>query len=355
MKTLAPAKRPKTTFNLGAAMKTLVANSTEATDDRFSVARRVVDALPSALSTPAAEPLQIAATTSPGDPLDVSSFQVGQSYEVPIGLIDSNPIGARVFYRVENIDQMSESMFQQNQLVSVNGFVKGNRIELYDGETRLRSARARGIPRLLVKVDTPPVDALDQYTRSAHLNNQRSNHNALDIAVRLKQFLDIGIYPNQEALMQNYRDEKGRQLSKSQVSMYMRIGRIPERFLQKMSQADSTSSFTVAYEVGAIFDTPEYAAQPDKFDALAHDVIETIQSKELSKEQSKNLILSKLQDKQSRMRAESIPVKYGATKGTLKIFPLRGQLDLSFKGLTDDKLPELRELVEKMLAGQMAL
>jgi ParB family chromosome partitioning protein len=55
------------------------------------------------------------------------------------------------------------------------------------------------------------------------------------------------------------------------------------------------------------------------------------------------------------MRAESMPVKFSGTKGTLKVFPSRGQLDLSFKGLSEEKLAELRQSVEKMLAGQMAI
>jgi ParB family chromosome partitioning protein len=137
--------------------------------------------------------------------------------------------------------------------------------------------------------------------------------------------------------------------------MYLRIAKIPERLLEKMSANIRTSSFTTAYEISGIFVVEGYAENADKFIKLAEDIIEEIQLKKLGKEQSKSLIAAKLKGPQTRLRPETVPVKYADQKGTLKVFPSRGQLDLSFKGLPENKLIELRESVEKMLAGQMAL
>lgn len=359
-KTNKQTKRTRPAFDMSASMRSLVDTSESAAEDRFAVAKRIVQEQPSALSPTAlsqeamtaAQPVLVRKSA---DALDVTSFGVGQTYVVPTSLIDSNPNGARVFYRIEHTEQIGQSMAASGQQVAVNAFVKGTRIELIDGETRLRAARAYGIPDLQVKIEVPPKNSIEQYTRSALLNSNRSSHNCLDAAVRMSGLLASGAYDSQDAIVAGFTNEKGKKVSKAQVSMYMRISRIPERFLQKMSQSDHTSTFSVAYEVSGIFVVPNYEEEGEKFDAIATDVIEDIQAKELGRDQTKSLIAGKIQGKQSRLRGENISVKYGTTKGTLKVFPQRGQIDLSFKGLPETKLEELRATIERMLSGQMSI
>ena len=348
-----PVKKVKLDF--AASTAELMRASTESADDRWVTARRITEASPTALS-----PGQATATPTPSagaqnGPLTASSLVVGQVYELPIALLDSNPYGARFFYRAENIDKVGSSMSEDSQLVPVNGFVNGERVELYDGETRLRSARSTGKPTLLVKIDTPPADALDQHRRSSLFNSVRSNHSHLDVAVRLKQFLDTGIYASQEEVGRLYLDEQGQPIGPQRASMYLRIAAIPLSFLQLMSEKDNTSTFTAAYEIGAIFQSASYRSRPEDVGVMAREVIKEIQDKELGKVQIKALVQAKLDGPQPRQRAESFPVKFAGTKGTLKVFPSRGQLDLSFKGLPEEKLTELRDAVEKLLSGQMAL
>lgn len=349
-------KRPKVRLDYAAATTDLMRQSSEATDERWAKAQLITAAQPSAL-TPAAHvaPAAFKTVAVQSGLIDVLALQVGQVYDLPISLLDSNPYGARFFYRFENVDKLGASMAEDSQLVPVNGFVKGERIELYDGETRLRSARSTGKTTLQVKLDAPPENALDQHRRSALFNSLRSNHTHLDVAVRLKQFLDEGFYKTQEELGEKYLDDNDRPIGLSRANMYLRIARIPMPFLQLMSEKDHTSTFTVAWAIAGIFTSNGYESSPEKYDLMAREVIKEIQDKELGTEKSKSLITSKLQGPQSRMRADSVPVKYAGIKGTLKVFPERGQLDLSFKGLPEERLTELRDAVEKMLAGQMAL
>lgn len=345
-------KRAKVKLDFTAAKTDFLRQSSEATDERWAKAEQITSTQPSALS---ANPVAVALAPAPfttSTVFDVGSLVVGQVVDLPVTLLDSNSYGARFFYRFENIDKVGTSMMEDSQLVPVNGFVKGNRIELYDGETRLRSARSTGRATLQVKIDKPPESPLDQHRRSALFNSLRSNHTALDIAVRLKQFLDEGIYSSQEELVNHYRDEDDNRISKSGVSMYLRIARTPMTVLHLMSEKNATSALMTAYEISGIFESQAYKAEPEKYESLAREVIKEIQEKELGRQQSKSLIDAKMKGPQSRMRAENIPVKYAGGKGTLKVFPSRGQLDLSFKGLPEDRLIELRESVEKMLAGQ---
>lgn len=359
-KTNKQTKRSRPAFDMGASMRSLVDTSEEAAEDRFSIAKKIVQEQPSALSSrvPTQEPEtapQPVVVRKSADALDVASFEVGQTYVVPTSLIDSNPNGARVFYRMEHTESIGQSMAESGQQVAVNAFVKGTRIELIDGETRLRAARAYGIPHLQVKIEVPPKDSVDQYIRSANLNSNRSSHNCLDAAVRMSGLLASGAYENQEAIVAGFTNEKGKKVTKSLVSMYMRISRIPERFLQKMSQSDHTSAFGVAYDLSGIFAAPEYQEEIEKFDAIATGLIEEIQEKELGRDQTQSLIAGKIKGKQTRQRSENISVKYGNTKGILKVFPQRGQIDLSFKGLPESELDQLRATIERALSGQMSI
>ena len=345
-------KRAKVKLDFTAAKTDFLRQSSEATDQRWAKAEQITSTQPNALSINSSV---VALTHSPSivtNDLQVSSLVVGQVYELPVTLLDSNTYGARFFYRFENVDKVGTSMTEDSQLVPVNGFIKGERIELYDGETRLRSARSTGRATLQVKIDKPPGSPQEQHRRSALFNSLRSNHTALDIAVRLKQFLDEGVYSSQDELVDKYRDENDHPISKSGVSMLIRISRIPMPFLHLMSEKNVTSTLTTAYEISGIFESEAYKLEPEKYDSLAREIIKEIQEKELGKQQSKLLIDSKMDGPKSRIRAESVPVKYGGTKGTLKVFAARGQLDLSFKGLSNEKLNELKDAVEKLLAAQ---
>jgi ParB family chromosome partitioning protein len=353
------AKRAKPAFDLGASMQALVDVSATAADNRFDVARKVVQNQPSAVT---ASPVsaQPDAQDTPAyrkaiEGFDVSAFVVGQSYVVPTDLIDSNPNGARVFYHVEDTDEIGKSIKTDGQKMAANAFVKGNRIELIDGETRLRGARAYGVPTLEVKIETPPASAAEQYRRSALLNSHRTNHSSLDTAVRLKGLWDSGAYETQDELGKAFPDEKGKPLSKSQVSMFLRIAGVPERFLEKMSHAPNTSGLMIAYEISGMFSSAEYQADSDKLDHVVSEAIAEIQARQLGKAQSVALIASKLQGKKSRLRAERMAVKYGTVQGTLQWVAKRGQLSLSFEALPEAKLEELKDLIRKMLDGQLSI
>lgn len=360
--TVAVTKRAKPAFSLAASLSKLQTASDEVADNRFAIAKQVTDLQPTALSgvttpvnsvPPALQPDSLVV----GEPayFDPNNCQVGSVYQVPLKFIDENQYGARHFYHSNSVDGIGKTMQNAGQDVAANGFVQDNRVKLIDGGTRLRAARSHGLETLEVKIEAPLLDPREQFKRSALLNDQRSSHSALDLAYRMNQMLLEGIFASQDDLAANVLGPSGNALAKSQISMYLRIAKIPERLLEKMSLNPQTSSFTIAYEVSGIFSAPGYAEDPNKFNELAAEVVAEIQDKALGKEQTKTLIDSKMTGPQTRMRAESVPVKFSGTKGTLKVFTSRGQLDLSFKGLTPEKLTELRESVEKMLAGQMAL
>lgn len=350
------AKKSKQHLDLAASMGRLQSASDEVADNRFAIAQQVTSIQPSALTTtnktlPTGSNIQVEPKAVAATSFDASLCVVGQVYEVPIHLVDENQYGARHFYIADQIDDIGTTMASDGQDVAANGFVKNERIELFDGGTRFRAARSRGLPTLSVKIEAAPASPKDQLRRSILLNEQRSSHSCIDLAYRMNKMLSEGLYTDQTEMAKHIPDKTGKPMVKSQISMYLRIGRIPERVLQRMSTNEKTSNFTAAYAITDIFNHAGYTADQDTFDKMAEDVIDEIQSKKLSSEQAKTLIAAKLKGPKTRIRPESVQVKYGDSKGTLKVFPSRGQLDFSIKGLLPEALTELQDRIEKLCSS----
>ncbi len=301
-------------------------------------------------SPPANSPqVQTPAQVAHGSETDISDLKSGFVYDVPLNILQRSEFNARVFYSTEELDEMSKSLLAKGQDVPAVGYLNGSRITLVDGQKRFQAATNASLPTLKVLIAQAPANECEEYEESRRINLTRSSQTALDDAVRWKSMIDKGTYSSQSELATKLN------VSEGNVSKTISITSIPERLLRMMSDHPQTRTLSIAYEVSRIFTTAKFKEMPDDATYLAQEVIDEIKKKDMGRNQVKTLIDSKLVGPKQRMRAEAMPVKYGEVKGTLKIFPSRGQLDLSFKGLPEEKLAELRESVEKMLAGQMAL
>ncbi len=70
-------------------------------------------------------------------------YLVGQTYDVPLGKIKSNPLNPRFVYNNAAIDQMATSLSRMGQITPATGFVEeSGEVVLIEGETRLRGCRA---------------------------------------------------------------------------------------------------------------------------------------------------------------------------------------------------------------------
>ncbi len=364
------AKPSKPRLDLASSYDSLSAAAVQRSEERFSGgvsraerASQLVQSHPSAFGGQGLVQ-EIAAGSADTDAVPVfnpSRFVVGRVYRVPIALIDPNTYGARVYYRAVDVDRISMSFTESTtgegkQKVAANGWVKPDgRIELDDGGTRLRAARSSGLEYLEVKIEPPPKDPREQFKRSKSLNEDRSSQTALDLAVMFRKLLDDGVYASQDELAADMTDSKGAPLTKSTVSMYLRVERIPDRLRRLMVEHEQTTHFTIAYEISALFTADDYSSKRDHYEAIAEEVIREVQSKNLGKQQVIDLVRSKLQGPKSRTRPESTKVKVGDKQGTIKVFESRGQVDFTIKGLDGKTLKELVDGIQKICAGQLPL
>lgn len=283
-----------------------------------------------------------------GPETDINDLQVGVVYDVPLNILQRSEFNARVFYSTEELDEMSKSLLSKGQDVPAVGYLKNGRITLVDGQKRYQAATNASLPTLKVLIAQAPANECEEYEESRRINLTRSSQTALDDAVRWKSMIDKGTYASQSELALKLN------VSEGNVSKTISITAIPERLLRMMSDHAQTRTLSIAYEVSRIFSAAKFKEAPDDAAYLAQEVIDEIKKKDMGRNQVKSLIDSKLEGPKQRMRAEAMPVKYGEVKGTLKVFPSRGQLELSFSGLPEDKVNELKERVEQMLAGHLS-
>ncbi len=352
-----PPKARPGAIDFGAALSNLTKNAEKAADTRFATAAQVLSTQSSALQPVLApityqsdQPSPISASSAVGE------YEVGKTYAVPIKLIDPNPVGARHFYRMRDVEEIVLTMADGGQQdVAANGFVSQGRVQLIDGGTRLRAARSSGYETLDVKIEEPPANLREQFKRSARLNDNRNPHTALDIAVNFKRLIENGVYSSQDELAADMTDVAGKPLLKSQVSQYMRIARIPERLLQMMSENESTSNVTQAYLISGIFETTQYKSDPQKYDTVVEDIISVIAAKKLNKEQTASYIDSVISGKKERASSSTSVMKFGDKAGSFKVFPTKGQIVFTMQGLDEASVEEIRTRIERALAGQMPL
>lgn len=336
-------------------------NLSEATaNDKFATAARVAESGATAVSTAQTEPPVErdfnSVSGSRSDSNNPLQYGIGGTYSVPLSLIDLNPWGARYFY-VEAAVEVIVKAFEGDgpkQDVACNGFVtEQGRVQLVDGGTRYRAARATGKPTLDVKIEEPLLHPIDLYNRSAKLNNQRTSECHLDTAFLFTKFLKDGTCRTHEEIISKIKKPDGSEYLPSQISAYVKIGRIPEHFLQMMRRKEQTSMFTIAGFIADIFAQPDYEQREEFYTTLASDVIEHIGSKKLSKEQSRSFIDAKLNPVQSRTREtpKALDLQFDGKPISLKLFPKRGEVQLVATGLDESQVNLLKDRLQAAFAS----
>lgn len=291
-------------------------------------------------ATPHEPPALAPARESPPEAA-LQDWRPGETHEVALQAIDENPLNARVFYANIEIDEMALSLQKNGQDVPAKGYVDAARVILIDGQKRLRAARAAGLKTLRVEIVRQPETPLEQYFASRRINLERSSQTALDDAIRFRKLLSEGLVESQAALARQVG------LSEGAISQILSINQIPQRVLLHMKERPATCGAAMGYQLSQLFSRRALEVHDaDKLEQLALEVLEEIVESGLSVKQVQALVASRLAGPRARDKSETRSVSFGGAKGTLKVFEKKRQIDFSIKGLSDEKLQELRARLE---------
>lgn len=283
----------------------------------------------------------------------------GEIVRVPLSLIDLNEFGPRQIYNAETVDKVS-STFESGQDDAAHGYVESGRVKLIDGGTRYHAAKDTSVGYLDVKIEEPPETKLGLYLRARELNDKRSQPSALDFALSLKVLLDKGAVESQRDIVENVPGPNGKKMTEGTVSKYLRIARVlPSDVRDRMSKSELTSGFSAAWEISELFaDDPQGDLLTERTE-MALGIIRAIVDDEVGTERMSTnklhkLVRSKIDGPQTRERSVVHQLDLSGHKGHIKVFAKKGALDLSLRGLSEERLKRLRERLEATVKDFLA-
>lgn len=284
---------------------------------------------------------------SSGLVLSVSDIRVGQVHEVPLALIVDSPRNARVHYVQEEVDELATELQADGQKVPAYGYVDGDKVKIVDGGKRLRAARAGGLETLRVDIHEMPASEKEVYKLSRQMNLQRSAQTCFDDAIRFRQMLDDGIFKDQEEL--------GRELlngaSQATVSQILSLNKIPQQILRLMrDDPKKLCQVAFAFEVARKFSEGE-VPEPSKIHTIS-EVLRRVSEEDLSLKKTQELFESRLGTPKARVQGTFLRVKFGAADGQIKLYKTKGVVELSMKGVPEDKIQELADRIQRAITEE---
>jgi ParB family chromosome partitioning protein len=263
-----------------------------------------------------------------------TSYQVGSVYEIPLGRIRSNPFNPRAVYTSSAVDDMASSMLAGGQRISATAFVDAQgEVVLIEGETRLRGARAAGLPFLRVEIRPRPGSDRELYEEARAANVERRDQSPLDDAIKWKELLAKKIYPTQKALAQAL------DLGDDHISRTLSLANLPTRIIHAAAEHPELLSHKMLnaireyWTVKGDADTLELILDVAKNGMGYRDVAARRKAAENGPVR--------------RARSSRVAVKFKGAAGELKSFAEEGRIELVLKGV-DSMTSE--ELVEKILS-----
>ena len=258
----------------------------------------------------------------------VVDYQVGNVYDIPVGLIKSNPFNPRAVYTTTAVDNMAHSLSTSGQRISATGYIDDHaQVTLIEGETRLRGARSAGLETLRVEIRQRPASDRELYEQARAANVERRDQTPLDDAIKWKELLAKRLYPTQAALA------KALGLGEDHVSRTLSLAGLSNRVIHAVADNHELLNHKMLnalrefWEVQGDEKTIELIFEVAKTGMGYRDVVARRKS------------AAKAPVRRPRSTREVLIFKGG--KGELKSFEEDGRVELILKGLSPEVSQEL--------------
>ncbi|MDZ5458076.1 ParB/RepB/Spo0J family partition protein [Azohydromonas lata] len=261
-------------------------------------------------------------------------WQVGQVYEVPHECLRPNPVNPRIFYTVDAVENMAQSLLDEGQTTAATGYVEDDHVVLIEGQTRQKACQQLNWPTLRVEIRPKPQSVRTLYETARAANEARSNPSNLDEALRWKELLDTGVYPHQRALAEALRLHEG------DVSRVLSLAKMPRSILQALAEVPALLYARTLASIRAYWET----CGDDK----TLELVVRARARGMSFREIDNLRKAAEKGPYKRPHASRMKVSFGAGKGELKTFE-DGRIQLLLEGLSDDEARDLQQRLQKAL------
>ncbi|MGC3030406.1 ParB/RepB/Spo0J family partition protein [Burkholderia sp. DN3021] len=267
-----------------------------------------------------------------GSSQDRVKYEVGQVYDVPIGKIRSNPFNPRVVYTASAVSEMAASLVARGQGMSAIGYANGEgEVVLIEGETRLRGARAAGLPTLRLEIRPKPASDRELYEEARAANVERRDQSPLDDAIKWKELIGKKIYPTQAALA------KALNLGEDHVSRTMSLAQLPSKVVHALAEYPELLSLKM---LNAIREFWEVKGEEETLTLIAEAAKSGMGYRDVA---ARRKAAAKGTVKRPRSTREQLTFR--GAKGEFKSFEEDGRIELKLKGLAPDVAAEISEKI----------
>ncbi|KVE21246.1 chromosome partitioning protein ParB [Burkholderia vietnamiensis] len=267
-----------------------------------------------------------------GSSQDSVKYEVGQVYDVPIGKIRSNPFNPRVVYTASAVSEMAASLVARGQGMSAIGYANGEgEVVLIEGETRLRGARAAGLPTLRLEIRPKPASDRELYEEARAANVERRDQSPLDDAIKWKELIGKRIYPTQAALA------KALNLGEDHVSRTMSLAQLPNKVVHAVAEYPELLSLKM---LNAIREFWEVKGEEETLAMISEAAKSGMGYRDVA---ARRKAAAKGTVKRPRSTREQLTFR--GAKGEFKSFEEDGRIELKLKGLAPDVAVEIGEKI----------
>ncbi|MBK1824260.1 MULTISPECIES: ParB/RepB/Spo0J family partition protein [Burkholderia cepacia complex] len=267
-----------------------------------------------------------------GSSQGATKYEIGQTYEVPIGKIKSNSVNPRAIYTASAVSEMAESLAARGQGQSASAYVdEAGDIVLIDGERRLRGARTAGLPTLRVEIRPKPGSERELYEEARAANVERKDQSPLDDALKWKELLSRKIYPTQVALA------KALNLGEDHVSRTLSLAQLPSKIVQAAAEYPELLSLKM---LNAIREFWEVKGEEETLELIFDAAKTGMGYRDVA---ARRKAAAKGTVKRPRSTREQL--SFRGAKGEFKSFEEDGRIELKLKGLAPDVAAEISEKI----------
>ncbi|MCA8383503.1 ParB/RepB/Spo0J family partition protein [Burkholderia cenocepacia] len=267
-----------------------------------------------------------------GSSQEPARYEIGQTYEVPVGKIKSNSVNPRAIYTASSVSEMAESLAARGQGQSASAYQdEAGDVVLIDGERRLRGARTAGLPTLRLEIRPKPASERELYEEARAANVERKDQSPLDDAIKWKELISRKIYPTQAALA------KALRLGEDHVSRTLSLAQLPSKIVQAAAEYPELLSLKM---LNAIREFWEVKGEEETLDLIAEAAKSGMGYRDVAarrKAAAKGTV--------RRPRSTREQLTFRGAKGEFKSFEEDGRIELKLKGLAPDVAAEISEKI----------
>lgn len=310
-----------------AAVENAAANAPIVGDPRIGATPAVVPNSPSVVAVHRQDPTEFTNIGSSQELGTIGGYEEGKIYDVPVGQVKSNPFGPRAIYTSTAVDDMAVRMNTSGQRISATGFVdEQGDVVLIEGETRLRGARAGGLPTLRIEIKPRPPSDRALYEEARAANVERNEQSPLDDAIKWRELLAKKVYPTQSALA------KALNLGEDFVSRTISLSGMPTRLLHACAEHPELCTLKMLNAIREYWDI--------KGDDSTLELIFEAAKSGMGYRDVAARRKAAMKGPVKRPRSTREPVVFQGAKGEFKSFD-EGRIELAIKGLTPEGVEEI--------------